>query len=219
VALARDGTDEQKGPAACALGNLASNDDRIRWKMVEAGGITPLVALARDGTDEQKGLAAHALGNLALGVPWGSSHSARRSANDQVAIVRAGGIIPLVAFARDGTDEQKGLAARALGNLAYHADGQVAIERAGGIMPLVALARDGTDEQKGLAACALGNLASDSDDNQVAIAQAGGIMPLVALAHEGTEGTFRAIRALGTLAQYADNYIAEVLLFGRMVLV
>ena len=67
-------------------------------------------------------------------------------------------------------------------------------------MPLVALARDGTDEQKGLAACALGNLASDSDDNQVAIAQAGGIMPLVALAHEGTEGTFRAIRALGTLA-------------------
>ena len=146
--------------------------------MVEAGGITPLVALARDGTDEQKGLAAHALGNLALGVPWGSSHSARRSANDQVAIVRAGGIIPLVAFARDGTDEQKGLAA-----------------------------------------CALGNLASDSDDNQVAIAQAGGIMPLVALAHEGTEGTFRAIRALGTLAQYADNYTAEVLLFGRMVLV
>ena len=72
-----------------------------------------------------------------------------------MAIARAGGIAPLVAMARDGTDEQKEEAAGALGNLAHNADNQVAIARAGGIAPLVAMARGGTDGQKEKAAEAL----------------------------------------------------------------
>ena len=59
VALALDGTDEQKTTAAGALRNLAANADN-QLAISQAGGIAPLLALARDGTNEQKALAAGA---------------------------------------------------------------------------------------------------------------------------------------------------------------
>ena len=92
--------------------------------------------------------------------------------NNQVAIAMEGGIPPLVALARDGTDGQKQNAAGALCLLAINDDNQVAIAREGGIPPLVALARDGTEKQKEYAAGALANLAHDNADNKVAIARA-----------------------------------------------
>ena len=60
VALARDGTGEQKTAAAGALRNLAANADN-QLAISQAGGIKPLLALARDGTDEQRALAAGTL--------------------------------------------------------------------------------------------------------------------------------------------------------------
>ena len=63
-------------------------------------------------------------------------------------------ITPLVALARDGTDDQKTQAARKLAILARDEDNQLAIAEAGGIAPLAALAR-GTDEQETFAAAAL----------------------------------------------------------------
>jgi len=102
VALAGDGTDEQKALAADALRNLAFGDDDVQVAIAQAGGIAPLVALARDGTAEQKTAAAGALRNLAA------------NADNQLAIAQAGGAAPLLALARDGTDEQKALAAGAL---------------------------------------------------------------------------------------------------------
>ena len=50
----------------------------------------------------------------------------------QVAIARAGGIPPLVALARGGSEKQKHEAAAALWKLAENADNQVAIAKAGG---------------------------------------------------------------------------------------
>ena len=47
----------------------------------------------------------------------------------QVAIARVGGIEPLVALARDGTEEQKECAAGALWILAVNDDNQVAMTR------------------------------------------------------------------------------------------
>ena len=78
-----------------------------------------------------------------------------------MAIAKAGGIAPLVALARGGTDGQKEEAARALRNLACNADNQVAIATAGGIPPLVALARDGSDGQMEAAAGALYSLSNN----------------------------------------------------------
>ena len=131
VALARDGTEDEKAQAARKLAILARDDDN-QVAIAEAGGIAPLAALAR-GTDEQETFAAAALAHLAL------------SADNQVAITQAGGITPLVALllvalARDGADEQKTKAAGALANLSFdNADNQVAIVEASGIEPLVAL--------------------------------------------------------------------------------
>ena len=110
--------------------------------------------------------------------------------------MKAGGIAPLVALVRDGTEGQKWAGARALWSLACeNAANQVAIAKAGGIAPLVALVRDGTDGQKRPAAAALANLANR---NSAAIAQAGGIAPLVALA--GGDRCGDAVEALGNLA-------------------
>ncbi len=55
--------------------------------------IPSLVALMRDGTEEQKADAAEALRNLACNDA------------DCVSIAGAGGIAPLVALVRDGTDK------------------------------------------------------------------------------------------------------------------
>jgi hypothetical protein len=125
VALARDGTDNEKTEAARKLSILARDDDN-QVAIAEAGAIAPLAALAR-GTDEQETFAAAALAHLAL------------SADNQVAITQAGGITPLVAIllvalARDGAAEQKTKATAALASLAFgNADNQVALAEASGI--------------------------------------------------------------------------------------
>ena len=65
VALAHNGTDEQKTHAAHALWSLARNDDD-KVAISQAGGITPLMALARDGTDQQK---TYATGGTSRSMP------------------------------------------------------------------------------------------------------------------------------------------------------
>ena len=92
--------------------------------------------------------------------------------DNSVAIAEAGGIAPLVALARGGTDGQKVHAAEALPVLAYNDDNK-AIARAGGTAPLVVLARDGTDGQKKAAAGALGALAELSQSNLKAMKRLG----------------------------------------------
>eukprot|EP00966_Prymnesium_polylepis_P218091 5047520-Prymnesium_polylepis.1 len=117
-------------------------------------------------------------------------------------------VVSLVGLARDGSDDQKTYAARALAILAVNAESQVAIAQAGGIKPLVGLARDGSDDQKTRAALALGSLAV-SAENQMAIAQAGGIKPLVALARDGSDDQkTHAALALAILAESAENHMA-----------
>jgi len=126
-------------------------------------------------------------------------------------------LTPIVALARDGTDDEKTQAARKLSILARDDDNHVAIAAAGGIAPLAALAR-GTDEQETFAAAALAHLAL-SADNQVAITQAGGITPLVAillvaLARDGAaEQKTKAAAALASLSfDNADNRVALVVI-------
>ena len=109
VAVLRDGTDDSKTNAACALFNLATTDNATKGRIVEAGGIAPLIALLRDGTDDSKIYAAHALFNLA------ATDNATRGR-----IVEEGGIAPLVALLRDGTDGGRTVVAGALRELAIN---------------------------------------------------------------------------------------------------
>ena len=132
VALVRDGTDAQKEHAAAALQRLPVDaDDKIT--IAQAGGIPPLVALIRDGNDAQKQSAAGALQKIARPSGYRTSsisHVQNIARDNQVAIAKAGGIPPLVALIRDGTNAQKERAAGALRNLSFNADSKVAIAKA-----------------------------------------------------------------------------------------
>ena len=102
-------------------------------------------------------------------------------------------ITPLVALARNGTDDQKARAAHALWKVARDDDDKVAISQAGGITPLVALARDGTDEQKTYATGALRHLAVNADNNvSISRANVGTREKSKKLAGSGGEGGVEA---------------------------
>ena len=93
VALARNGTDEQKASAAHALWTLAfDNADNVA--ISQAGGIPALVALARDGTDQQKTYATMALRHLAANAENNASISrAYVRAREKSITARSGGVI------------------------------------------------------------------------------------------------------------------------------
>ena len=82
--------------------------------------------MAASSSDDQKEHAAVALKNLCR---EGSGTPPKANPN-VVPIAEAGGIPPLVALARDGTYEQKRIAAGALRNLAVNADNEVLIAKA-----------------------------------------------------------------------------------------
>jgi len=133
-------------------------------------------------------------------------------------------ITQLVAVVRDGIDEQKQVAVRALESLLEsYGNNTILIAKAGGIPPLVALIRDGTDRQKTDAVHLLRKLAYECGDNKVLIAQAGGIPPLVALVRDGTaeqkQSAAGALKSLANSRTYnigADN---EVLIGTNDVLI
>ena len=183
VALARDGTDDQTRWASGALAWLDDNADNhvaiknAGWAFERLNLHAPSKSLPHRNDRQAAANALRAAADASIPShvrEWveqlrsgggGQKEQAARelrllaeSADNQVAIAKAGGIAPLVALARNGTDAQKEKAAGALGNLARNADNQVAIAKAGGIAPLVALARNGTGGQKRWAVGALANL-------------------------------------------------------------
>ena len=163
VAQLSMGTDAQKQEAAQTLAALSDGKADVKFAMVKAGAIAPLVGLVSSGTAKQKESAAEALGNLACNVP-----------ENKVAIAKTGVIKALVTLVASGTAGQKENAARALFNLAgSNPDNKTAIAKAGGIAPLVKLATSGTAAQKDIAKKALRNLASNHGDNKAAIQRAG----------------------------------------------
>merc|ERR1711920_541242 len=105
---------------------------------------------------------------------------AAHSSDIQLAILRAGAVVPLVERLKD--DMMQGTAALALSNLAaLNAESRAAITQAGAILPLLKLLEDGMPGVREQAARALWNLAVDSLDNQIAIVRAGAAIPLVTL--------------------------------------
>ena len=100
-----------------------------------------------------------------------ASDRARPVADILEAVVRGGGIKPLVALARRGSAAAQEHAAWAL-HTSLTVDG-VAIIRAGAIEPLVALVRSGSAGAQEEAVWALFHLARASADNRLAMARAG----------------------------------------------
>ena len=141
----RDGTSEQKLDAAKRLAHLAANGHgagpgalsiaHARREIAQAGGIEALLTLARDDQSgaQHKATAVGALANVTA-----------KSAENQAAVVAAGGLPTLIALMRDCTPDdaapQRATAAAALGNLMF---GQsVALQAAGGLSALIELWRE-----------------------------------------------------------------------------
>jgi hypothetical protein len=145
----RSGIPEQKLEAAKRLANLAANGHGAgpgalsitgaRREIAEAGGIEALIMVARDGeTVQHKAVAAAALANLIA-----------NSAENQAAVVAAGGFPLLIALVRDRSDgtgaPQRANAAAALGNLALDDSiNQTTLGAEGGIAALIELWKEAT---------------------------------------------------------------------------
>ena len=158
---------------------------------VESDDIPTIVKFLKSGTDKQKADGAEAIWSL-VGI---------RNINNKRLVREAGGIGPLIALVRSGTDVQKMWATSALMNLsAFNEENSNAIREAEGIEPLIALVRSGTEDQKDDAIGVLNNLSS-SCHNQIAIKNAGGIELLITLVRSGTDAQKQmSVGALQTLA-------------------
>ena len=91
--------------------------------------------------------------------------------NRLVAMMEAGGIMPLVALLTNGTIQARENAAGALWHLALEEINQATIAKANGIAPLVTILDDGTERAHKHAADALARLAIKNPDNQAQIAK------------------------------------------------
>ena len=113
VGLAHDGTPDARSLAAVVLRDLGSNDEH-RASMARAGAIPPMVALLREQPDHWHAEAAVAV-LWVCGAP--SAPPVVGFGEMPMAIVRAGGLPPLLAVAR-GDGDAAGDAAEALRDLA-----------------------------------------------------------------------------------------------------
>jgi vacuolar protein 8 len=130
--------------------------------------------------------------------------------DEAMATAKTGGMVALVALAKDGTAGQKEASVASLLNLAHiNADNRAAIIKAGGAAPIVALAKDGTEDQREQAAWALASL-SVTEANTVAIVEADGMSPLLNLNTSGSNSQKMAASGalLNLAANNSENYLA-----------
>lgn len=127
---------------------------------------------------------------------------------NQVAVVRAGAIRPLLDLLSVPSASLREESARALWTLARNKRGinlhtQRAVADAGGIEPLVQLLTDQGPRVRVVAAAVLNDLAIDNLKNQVAVARAGAIKPLVQLLQD--EDSAALVMAASLLKSLASS--------------
>ena len=188
--------------AAHALWQLAEHNDGAPVRVVNAGGISPLVALLGSGTLEAKAEAVGALSCLA-----------RHDFASQLAIATG-----LVALLGTGSAEAQEHVTSMLIQLAQRPDNRTAIGAAGAIKRLIVQLRGGGETsiraQSG-AATVLLHLSGDSQENAAAIVSHGGLRPLVALlSSHAEEAQVEAARALADIARRSTDIQSRVVAEG-----
>lgn len=109
----------------------------------------------------------------------------------------AGGVPPLVALVRSGTDAQKTFASEALWHLSELAENQIVIANAGGVPALVSLVRDGDEVQRENATGALMKLA-ETKANKALIAKASDVAVLLEMIRDVDGGDVPSPPAVNT---------------------
>ena len=175
--------------SAHVLWQLAANNPGAPVRIVNAGGISPLVALLGTGTIEAKEEAVNALTCLAHNNPA-----------NQLAIATG-----LVGLLGTGTAEAQEQVTQMLIKFASHSDNITAIVEAGAIERLVLQVRGSGEtslKAQELAASVIAILAGDSENNVKQVNQFGGIKPLVSLlACQSGAAQARAACALSYMAR------------------
>ena len=190
-----------------ALEKLADEDDANSSAIARR-----LVGLLSGGSANDQEHTAKALMHIARSrletSGWVAAHRA--------AIVKAGGIVPLVALVNQGAAGGQKWAAGALATLACDAANRAAITAAGGIAALVALVTNGAAGGQEAAARALEGLTfkigvaefdATAKAAKAAIGEAGGVEALAALAtNRAADGWHKAaIKAVEALRNLADD--------------
>jgi hypothetical protein len=218
--------------AAGILGSLGADNLTIAMKDVaEVGAIRPLLALLRSGVDAaQLERHGHISGFVRVLEDASADTTAKiyaarvpgrlsaGNASNSAAIVEAGALLPLVELLRCGSEEDRRLAAEALGNLAVANDAMIraAIVEAGAVPLLVAWLSGGSggtgydscsitvgSGRRNLAARALGFLADDNDNIVAAVAETGVVPLRVTRLRGGLDQGREQMQAAGVLGNLA----------------
>ena len=220
VRLLKQGSIEARVQAALAMAHLAHGRAEAQASMATAGAVPLLIALLPSGKAQMAAASALAALCSAAEEPPPPDAEAEEGAatesaeNDlssstgggevpaeiQMAVLREGGVPPLLALL-DGVnvhaqiEAAKAIARLACGNPAT----QNAIYKAGGIGPLLALLPGRSVGAQARGAEALAMLAGHNPENQEAIYRLGGVGPLVALLSPSNEPDVQAMAAMAIM--------------------
>jgi len=228
--LVREGSIETKEMCASALWALSTENQANKATIAKLGGVEPLVGLLVSGTtiksqeyatgalsslasknaENRSAIAKRLVGLLngraperAVKVLHALANLARGNNANQMAIVKAGGVLPIIGWVSNSNEEAQREAAHAVLSMATNnATTQTLVARCGGISPLIALVASSPVLTQEYAARALWHIASSHESQQL-ILEAGGISPLVAML--SAEGIHAAELAALTIVRLADN--------------
>ena len=228
--LVREGSIETKDMCASALWSLSTENQANKATIAKLGGVEPLVGLLVSGTtvksqeyatgalsslasknaENRSAIAKRLVGLLnsraperAVKVLHALANLARGNNANQMAVVKAGGVLPIIGWVSNSNEEAQREAAHAVLAMATNnATTQTLVARCGGISPLIALVASSPVLTQEYAARALWHIASSHESQQL-ILEAGGIPPLVAML--SAEGIRAAELAALTIVRLADN--------------
>jgi hypothetical protein len=227
LAIIKTGLGEAKGWAASALGNLALQHKQNQQKVAEAGAIPALLELAKivpqtepssssssspsSGSDlislvmcKRRSMKASATKNMEMAARALSSLAFDCTEN-QVKIVKAGGIEAMLVLAQEGSPRDEIEAFRTIGIVwGKNANSEVRerIIKADGLKILLEMVQTASDDSKAAAANMIARLAHEDVGMRASIAANGCIPVLVKLGQQEGAGQARlnAMKALKELS-------------------
>ena len=203
LALLLSDSAKAKENSASAISQLASGSKPTQNAISKAGGIPLLVGVLTASSSNKNDMSQGQLETIVLHAIW---KMAKKNFANQVALVEAGVIAPLVTMLGNSSPEMQLPATGAIECLLQAKDIQAAVVRTGAIAPLCMLSRDGMTETQEQAAAALWSLSIDNAPNKTTIAKLGGIDALVKMVVTG--GSDKAQRnAAGALATLASKHV------------
>ena len=193
IALAESGKDrEVVSSAVYVMGSLAENED-VKAKMVELGGISAVVQQLLAGDIEIKRAGGYFLANICEQSEFHSD------------LEKDGAYEAIIGLSKMEDIECQEYAAFSLAHLSSNKDNQVKLVNMGVVRPLVAMLSSDA-EPKHYAGLALLKLA-DNFENHLKIAEEGGIQALLRLGRTRTTDDQLQYKAAITLGQLASNAV------------